>query len=563
MTANVAELHDRFWPAGVARSLGPLPRSLSEALRETAARRGDAMAIGFYGASLSYRVLLEQVERLAAFLQHACGVSKGDRVLLDMQNSPQFVIAFQAVVRAGAAVVPINPMSTAGELTYLAADSGARVAIVGAELLDRFAALMPEPLRHVIAAAYGDALPDTRQFRLPAVIDESRLPDRLPKGVVAWRDACAESRAPLPDATGPGDLCVMPYTSGTTGKPKACIHTHASVLHTAILQARWYGAEDGTVLTAFMPLFHVAGMQFSLNGGLASGAAMVIMTRWDRDLVPSLFKHYGVTMWSAAPTMVVDALAAPGFDASAFDGLKVVTGGGAKMPAAVAEELLRRWGLRYIEGYGMSETISPTHINPPDRPKPQCLGIPVHDTIARVVDPETLDEVETGAVGEIIVSGPQLMTGYWNRPDANAEVFLEREGRRFLRTGDLGRVDEDGYFHMVDRLKRMISVSGFKVWPAECEAVLYGHPAIQECCVIAAPDDHRGETVKALIVRRPGIELDADDLISWARERMAAYKAPRAVAFVDSLPRSASNKVDWRALQAIEWAAREQGDAAG
>jgi fatty-acyl-CoA synthase len=557
MTATAAELHDRFWPAGVARNLGPLPRSLSHALRETAARRGDAMAIGFYGASVSYRTLLDQVERLAAFLQHACGVSKGDRVLLDMQNSPQFVIAFQAVARAGGAVVPINPMNTAGELSYLAADSGARVAIIGAELLDRFAGLMPDPLRHVIVAAYSDAIPGGSPFRLPAVIDESRLPDRLPEGVVAWSDACAESRAPLPDDTGPDDLCVMPYTSGTTGKPKACIHTHASVLHTAILQARWYGAEDGTVLTAFMPLFHVAGMQFSLNGSLVSGAAMVIMTRWDRDLIPPLFNHYGVTMWSAAPTMVVDVLAAPGFDESAFAQLKIVTGGGAKMPAAVAEELLRRWNLRYIEGYGMSETISPTHLNPPDRPKPQCLGIPVHDTVARVVDPKTLDEVETGTVGEIVVSGPQLMQGYWNRPEANAEVFFERQGRRFLRTGDLGRVDEDGYFHMVDRLKRMISVSGFKVWPAECETVLYDHPAIQECCVIAAPDDHRGETVKALIVRRPGTVVDADALISWARERMAAYKAPRQVEFVESLPRTASNKIDWRALQATERASRE------
>ncbi|HWK45649.1 MAG TPA: AMP-binding protein, partial [Stellaceae bacterium] len=310
-----------------------------------------------------------------------------------------------------------------------------------------------------------------------------------------------------------------------------------------------------------MPLFHVAGMQVSMNGGLVSAATMVIMARWDRDLIPPLFDAYGVTLWSAAPTMVVDVLAAPGFNDTCLARLRILTGGGATMPEAVAEELWRRFGLHFVEGYGLSETIAATHINPPDRPKPQCLGIPIHDTEVLIIDPETLADLPSGEIGEIIISGPQLMRGYWRRPEADAETFIERDGKRFLRSGDLGRVDEDGYFYTVDRLKRMINVSGYKVWPAECEAMLYRHPAIQECCVIAVPDAYRGETVKAFVVRRPGTALTAEALIDWARGIMAAYKAPRLVEFVDALPRSGSNKIDWRRLQDAARAAGGSGAA--
>ncbi|HKU97158.1 MAG TPA: long-chain-fatty-acid--CoA ligase [Vineibacter sp.] len=542
-----------IWPAGVARDLGPLPRSLGQALRDAARRRRDATAIIFYGLEISFSTLLDRVKRLAAFLQHGCGVGIGDRVLLDMQNSPHFVIAYHAIVRAGAVVVPLNPMNTANELSFLCADSGARVALIGAELLDRFAGLMPAPLRHVIVAHYADEIPQPAPFRLPSVMRESAMPRALPDGAISWATALSETRAPLPDRAGAHDLCVMPYTSGTTGNPKACMHMHASVLHTAFAQARWYGLDDQTVLTGFMPLFHVAGMQMSLNGGIATGTTVVLMARWDRDLVAPLFKRYGVTVWSAAPTMVVDVLSAPDFDASAFDRLRIITGGGAVMPDAIAAALEQRWGLRFVEGYGLTETMSPTHLNPVDRPKPQCLGIPIQGTIARVVDPQTLADVPHGETGEIVVAGPQVMRGYWQRPEADAAVFFERDGLHFLRTGDLGRIDDDGYFHIVDRLKRMINVSGFKVWPSECEAVLYRHPAIQECCVVSAPDAYRGETVKVFVVKRAGADLTEDGLITWARGVMAAYKAPRIVAFVDHLPRSGSSKVDWRSLQAAEW----------
>lgn len=538
-----------FWPAGVPPRVGELPRSLGEALRSVASRRPDHVALAYYGTEITYGELLWRVERLAAFLQYHAGVAKGDRVLVAMQNSPHFVIAFQAVVRAGAVVVPVNPMNTATELAYLSEDSGARVALVGAELLDRFVPLLAERLALVVAAAYADEIASPSPFRLPAVVQASVLPAILPPGVVGWPDAMAERRAPLPDDAQPDDLCVLPYTSGTTGAPKACMHTHAGTLFNVFAQQQWYGYDDATVITGFMPMFHVAGMQVSMNGGLYAGATIVLMTRWDRDLVAPLFIRHGVTVWSAAPTMVVDVLASPDFDERAFARLRVLTGGGAPMPAAVAGHLERRWGLRFIEGYGLSEAVCATHLNPLDRPKPQCLGIPIQQTTARVIDPDTLEELPIGSIGEIIIAGPQIMLGYWNRPEATAEVLIERDGMRFLRTGDLGRVDEDGYFFVVDRLKRMINVNGFKVWPAECETALYRHPAVQECCVVAVRDSQRGETVKAFVVPKQGHAIDAAALTDWARGEMAAYKVPREFAFVESLPRTASNKVDWRRLQ--------------
>jgi fatty-acyl-CoA synthase len=224
------------------------------------------------------------------------------------------------------------------------------------------------------------------------------------------------------------------------------------------------------------------------------------------------------------------------------------------MPEAVAQKLLDLTGLEYIEGYGLSETIAPTHINPPQRPMKQCLGIPIFDTDSRIINPDTLKEVGVGEVGEIVSHGPQVFKGYWKNPRATEEAFIEIEGKQFFRTGDLARMDEEGYFFMVDRLKRMINASGLKVWPAEVEAMMYAHPDIQEACVIGAQDAYRGETVKAVVVLKAASKgkVQAEDIIEWCKAHMAAYKYPRIVEFVDSLPKSATGKVMWRQLQEQE-----------
>jgi fatty-acyl-CoA synthase len=221
------------------------------------------------------------------------------------------------------------------------------------------------------------------------------------------------------------------------------------------------------------------------------------------------------------------------------------------MPQAVAERLRDEFGITFAEGYGLTETAAPSHSNPPERAKLQCLGIPIFGVDSRIVDPVTLLELPPGEVGEIVTHGPMVFKGYWRHPQATAEAFIEIDGKPFFRTGDLGRMDEEGYFFITDRLKRMINASGFKVWPAEVEALLYRHPAIQEACIIAARDAYRGETVKAVVVLRADAKgrTTEQEIMDWAREQMAVYKAPRLVEFVDALPKSGSGKVMWRLLQ--------------
>jgi len=220
----------------------------------------------------------------------------------------------------------------------------------------------------------------------------------------------------------------------------------------------------------------------------------------------------------------------------------------------VAQRLQDLFGLRYCEGYGLTETAAPSHSNPPDSPKQQCLGVPFMSCDARVIDPETLLEVAPGEQGEIVIHGPMVFNGYWKRPEATAAAFIELDGKRFFRSGDLGRMDEEGYFFLTDRLKRMINASGFKVWPAEVEALMFKHPAIQEACVISSRDSYRGETVKAVVVLRASHKgrVSEQDILDWCREHMAVYKAPRIVQFADALPKSGSGKVMWRTLQEAE-----------
>jgi fatty-acyl-CoA synthase len=276
------------------------------------------------------------------------------------------------------------------------------------------------------------------------------------------------------------------------------------------------------------------------------------MTRWDPETALTLIERYQCTSLTAISTMVVDLLSHPSYRTEALRSLVGIGGGGAPLPAAVGAELSGRLGMNYMEGYGLTETMAMTHANPPDRTKLQCLGIPTFGVDSRVIDRDSLRELGPNETGEIIIHGSQVMREYWRQPEATAEAFIEHDGKRFFRTGDLGYVDDDGYFFLVDRVKRMINASGFKVWPAEVETKLFSHPAIKEACVIAAIDPRKGEQVKAVVVLRDGAQASAADIIAWSREHMAAYKVPTEVEFVESLPRSATGKVQWRALQEEE-----------
>jgi fatty-acyl-CoA synthase len=537
--------HFAHWPPGQPRTL-ELPRETVYAnLAASVARHPERAAIDYYGRRIAYRELKREVDALAGFLQQRCGVARGDRVLLYLQNSPQFVIGYYAILRADAVAVPVNPMNLTDELAHYVGDSQARVAIAGQDVLPR---IQPLDVAHIVVASYADYLPDRTDLPLPGFLKGSQ-------GSSAWMDAIKAELAPAPHAAGPDDLAVMPYTSGTTGKPKGCMHTHSSVQATTVPYLNWRGVQDAAVVLCALPMFHVTGMQAGMNSPVHLGATMVILSRWDRDCAAMQIERARVTNWSAITTMMVDFLSNPKLPSYDLSSLRVLGGGGAAMPEALARKLEEVIGLPFVEGYGLSETMAPSHINPPQRPKRQCAGIPFFNTDARVIDPESLAELPPRQVGEIIVHGPQVFRGYWNQPEATAAAFLVHDGKRFFRTGDLGYYDEEGYFFITDRLKRMLNCAGFKVWPAEVEAMLYAHPAIQEACVIGARDPYRGETVKALVVPRKEYQgkIEPQAIIEWARGKMAAFKVPRIVEFVDELPRTATGKILWRKLQEEEY----------
>ena len=556
--------HYKFWPKGMPQALTVPATSIWHNLKVSAERYPDKVAMAYLGRETTYREFAAQVEALAGTL-HAMGVQRGDRVILDMQNTPQVIVAHYAILRANAVVVPVNPMNRAEEIKHYISDSDAKVAITTADLAPEIAtasdALPPEQrLAHLIVTQSTDAF-DAGATGPEApvagwrdwLLTQHPLPALAGGKVTQWTDALAAGHAAPEHTVGAADMALLPYTSGTTGLPKGCIHLHSSLMHNALGGMYWGQATSEVVGLVVVPLFHITGIVSVLHCMVAAGGTMVIMPRWDREMAGQLISRRKVTSWTNIPTMVVDLLASPNFASFDMSSLSYIGGGGAAMPQAIAQRLLEQYGLRYVEGYGMTETAAPSHSNPMEHPKQQCLGIPFVSVDARVVDPETLQEMPVGEPGEIVVHGPQVFQGYWKRPDATADTFVEIEGKRFLRTGDMGRMDEDGYFFMTDRLKRMINASGFKVWPAEVELLMYKHPAIQEACIIATKDAYRGESVKAVVVLRPTHKATtAEEVIAWCRENMAVYKVPRVVQFLDALPKSGSGKVMWRVLQEAE-----------
>ena len=559
--------HHAFWPKRLPHKLTAPQTSLWMNLQISAMRFPNKLALVFMGQQWTYSQLQHQAEVIASALSKM-GVQKGDRVVLDMQNCPQLVITHFAILRLDAVVVPVNPMNRMEELKHYILDPDTKVAVTTADLATELAAAsnaLPkdQQLKNLLVTQFTDVFDADKAgpTELPEawrdwLCTRHALPTLDNGQVHAWAEAIQSAIDLGPITAQPDDLAVLPYTSGTTGLPKGCMHTHGTIMHNAMSSGIWASGTPENVTLCVVPMFHITGMVSVMHASIFIGATLVLMPRWDRDLAGRLISKWKITHWTNIPTMVIDLLGSPNMGQFDLSSLVNIGGGGAAMPEAVAQRLLDQFGLKYIEGYGLTETAAPSHSNPPDAPKKQCLGIPFMSVDARVVDPETLKELAQGESGEIVMSGPQVFKGYWKRPDATASAFFERDGKSFFRSGDMGRIDEEGYFFMTDRLKRMINASGFKVWPAEVEALMFKHPAIQEACIISTKDAYRGESVKAVVVLRGTHkgQVTEQDIIDWCRDTMAVYKVPRVVEFMDALPKSGSGKVMWRALQEAEMA---------
>ncbi len=560
-------VHHAVWPKRLPHALVAPQTSLWFNLQVSAMRYPERLALVFMGQTWTYSQLLNAAERIASSLRQM-GVQKGDRVVLDMQNCPQLVIAHFAILRLDAVVVPVNPMNRMEELKHYILDPDAKVAVTTADLAPELAAAsnaLPaqEGLKHLLVTQFTDVFDadvvrpeEMPEAWRPWLLTTHALPELMAGEVHAWQDAM-QTRIDLADVSATSqDLAVLPYTSGTTGLPKGCMHTHGTIMHNALASGLWSNGTAENKCLCVVPMFHITGMVSVMHASLYLGATLVLMPRWDRDVAGRLISKWKITHWTNIPTMVIDLLGSPNLSTYDLSSLQNIGGGGAAMPEAVAQKLFELFNLKYIEGYGLTETAAPSHTNPPDDSKQQCLGIPFMSVDARVVDPETLKELPMGQSGEIVISGPQVFKGYWKRPEATANAFFELDGKSFFRSGDMGRVDAEGYFFMTDRLKRMINASGFKVWPAEVEALMFKHPAIQEACIISTKDPYRGESVKAVVVLRSSHkgQVSEQDIVDWCRDTMAVYKVPRVVEFMDALPKSGSGKVMWRSLQEAEMA---------
>ena len=557
--------HHKIWPKRLPRQLAVPATTLWFNLEVAATRFPDKAAYLFFGQRLSFGELRRQAEAIAGWLQ-SVGVKAGDRVAIFMQNCPQYAAAYYGILRANAVVVPVNPMNRVEEFTHFITDPQTKVVICTADLAAIVAnanAEVPEAQRlgQVLVTRYTDAMPagalDPADAPSAAMEAWLRSDPALPAGHLRWTEVLARELAPGPHTAQPDDLALLPYTSGTTGLPKGCMHTHCTLMSNAVGGGQWSNVSPESTSLAVVPMFHITGMMYGVVGNVYQGSTAVILPRWDRELAGRLISNYRITHWTCIPTMIIDLFGSPNYKSFDLTSLTYLSGGGAAMPQAVAQRLLDEFGLTFAEGYGLTETAAPTHANLPERAKLQCLGIPIYGVDSRVVDPLTLKELPVGEVGEIITRGPMVFKGYWGHPEATKDAFVEFEGQSFFRTGDLGRMDDEGYFFMTDRLKRMINASGYKIWPAEVEMLLYKHPAVQEACIIAARDAYRGETVKAVVVLRAEAKgkTTPDDITNWARDHMAAYKVPKLVQFVDALPKSGSGKVMWRLLQDQEAAA--------
>lgn len=534
------------WPKGLPKTLDYPNIPLHQTLDDTAKRLPNKTSLIYYGTEIPFKEVKDNADRFATVLAEM-GVKKGDRVCLYLENSPQFVMAYYGALKAGAIVVPANPMFKEMELEYQLSDSGSET-IVALDHLYPYVEKVRDKvgLKNVFLTNIGEYFPE--EPTLP-IMDALKVEKKTYPRTIDFLEKLEETKPNPPKLkfNPKEDLALLQYTAGTTGMPKGAMITHSNIMTNVYGGSKWVGTTDKDISVGVLPFFHATGMVHSMCNPILVGATSVVLARFDLAAFLEAINKYRCTLWVGITTIAVAI--AMFADPKKYDmtSLRCSFAGGAPLGQEVIKKYKEITGSDMIEGYGLSESISQVTVNPVDKPKYGSVGIPVFDVDAKVVDSETgTKELGFDQEGELIFKGPQIMKGYWKNPEKTKETL--RDG--WLYTGDIGKMDKDGYIWIVGRKKEMINVSGYKVWPFEVEDFLYKHEAVQEVGVVGVPDEYRGETVKAVIVLKPEYrgKVTEEDIIKWAKEKMAAYKYPRIVEFKDSLPKSGAGKVLRRVL---------------
>jgi len=533
------------------------PLSLPDMLRRTAERHGERPLIDFYGRRFSYARCLDAARRFACGLT-ALGIAPGDRVGLYLPNVPHYVAAYYGAMMAGAIVVNFSPLYAVEELIHQAQDSGigTLVTLSAHPLFDNASALLARGcVGRLIVGSVAGALPAGKAllYRLfKQRSDDASVPHDprlIPFGAVLANDG----KRPLPTIDPERDLALLQYTGGTTGRPKGAMLTHQNLSANARqvnLMDPWRDGEDR--ILGVLPFFHVFANTAVLNRTVVNGAEVVMLPRFDTKQALAAIRRMRVTAVPGVPTMFQALLDCPHLKPSDFATVRICISGGAPLPQALKERFEAAVGVHLVEGYGLTESSGVVSANPYARPgKSGTIGQPIPATRVKLLDRDDPHRpAPEGEPGEIAVSGPQIMRGYWNMPEADADVFADG----YLRTGDVGTIDADGYIRVVDRIKDMIAVGGFKVFPSQVEEVLYRHPAVREAIVIGIPDAYRGESPKAFVTLRPDAPADVDGgmLKAWLNAQLGKHERVSAVEIRESLPRTLVGKLSRKELVAEE-----------
>jgi long-chain acyl-CoA synthetase len=521
--------------------------------RAAVERNPDGDIIRYFDGRITLRELDELSDAFAAGLLDS-GFSAGDRVALYLQNVPQFVIALVGTWKAGGVAVSINPMNRTRELDLLLRDSGATVLVcleglyrdVAAAVVDRTDVATVITTSELEYQARDDAriLGGVERIDLPGTVDMAGLIDRF------------RGQRPPSVSFSPGDTAFLTYTSGTTGPPKGAMNTHGNVVFNSQAYRQWCGLGQDDVVLGVAPLFHITGLIAHVTLSLLLGAPLVLFCRFEPSLAIETIRDERPTFTVGSITVFIALMNAPNADRDALASLTKIWSGGAPIPPSTVTAFSATFG-QYIHNiYGLTETTSPSHGVPAGVEAPVdkasgalSVGVPLYNTVVRIVGDDG-EDLPPGEIGEIVTTGPQVVAGYWGKPEETAGALPGGA----LHTGDVGYMDDRGWFYIVDRKKDQINAGGYKVWPREVEDVLYEHEAVREAAVVGVPDEYRGETVKAFVSLRPGRSVTAEELIAFAKERMAAYKYPRQVEFLDEIPKTVTGKLLRRELRTREQA---------
>lgn len=548
------------YDVGVPQNIEYPQKPLFHFLEEAAQKYPDKACTIFKGAEVTYKEMDEITDTLAGALADL-GVKKGDRVGIFMPNTPQFVMAYYGVLKAGGVVVASNPLYTATEIAHQAKDAGIEVMLVMSNFYQTVKSAQDQTnIKTLIVTNLKETLPALTRVLFTLAVEKKgghRIEGGLAEGDIWMKDLLAKyqpSDRPKLDI-GPDDPCLFQYSGGTTGIPKGAVALHRNIVANSLQIAKWMtNVEEGKeVVLMGIPLFHVYGMVAGMNFGFATGATLVMVPN-PRDLKDVLdnISKYHATIFPAVPTLYNAINNHPDVLAGKYDlsSIKCCISGSAALMRETKDKFEELTGGKVFEGYGLSEAPTATHCNPLSGVnKTGSIGMPLPDVDCKIID---LDDGETempmGEIGEIILKGPQVMHGYHNMPTETANALREWNGETWLYTGDIARMDEDGYFYIVDRKKELIKPGGFQVWPREVEEAISDHPKVLEVGVAGIPDPYRGETVKAWVVVKPGETLTKDEIRDFAKEKLAKYKVPSHVEFRDELPKTTVGKILRREL---------------